>query len=183
MKGPLDLNGDDDADLWRPILRWLRELGIDYGRWVIRGGLIAAAMAALAFLAVTLGLYAGLPSGVASAIVVVAGVVVGVYLLLISPVLVALDAFTQLRIPATVRAMALRILRLTYLCLVAAVLVALIPQDTEPKWRVVYTLLSILLAFGISIGTVEMSWSKVNRLAYWKIVTLYLFALFGPDPI
>lgn len=179
MKGPLDSEGGDDTPWWGPILRWLRGLRINYGRWVIHGGLVAAAMAVLALLAVTLGLYAGLPSGVASAVIAVAGIVVGVYLLSISPILVTLDAFTQLRIPATVRAMALRILRLTYLCLVAAVLIALIPQDAEPTWKLSYTLLSILLAFGISIGTVEMSWSKVNRLAYWKIVTLYLFALFA----
>jgi hypothetical protein len=160
-------------------LKWLKRLGVDYASLMRRVLFVAAWILGACLLITLAGLFSRVPAWIPGAAIAVAGVTVTVILLLASPVLMPLEWLAGLQLAAPIRRSIRSRLAFLFWSLFAALFVALIPKDSDPVMKLLFVFVSILIAFGIAIKTIDINRDQIGRIATWKLLTLFLFLGFA----
>lgn len=158
---------------------WLRKAGVDYAQLLKRAATLAVWVLLGCLVVVLGGLVTGLPAWIPGVAIALAGVTVTVVLLLFTPLLLPIELMAGLEVAAPVKAFLRRQLKVLFFLLVAALLVALIPSDSDPRLRVLFVLVAALIALGISAKAIDTTWEQVGSVAKWKLITIFFFLMFA----
>lgn len=163
----------------RNALLWLKGAGVDYASFMRRILVLAAWIVGACLIVALVGLFTRMAPWIPGAAIAVAGLTVTGILVLSSPILLPLEWLVGLDLASPIRRMIHSRLVFLFWSLFAATFIALIPRDSDPSVKFLFVIVSLLIAFGISIKTIDISPDQIVRVATWKLITLFLFLGFA----